>query len=186
MFMDEDELDSYDTSWEDEDISWEDIFADDSGWEDEWDYEDETDSGSILGSILGEIIDAALSEDYESDYGPIGTSGDPDETWNIYWYLCGSDLESEYGAASDDLMEMMAVDLPKNVNVIIQTGGAEEWENGRVKDDRIQRYVYSSKGMKLIDERRNASMGDPDTLEDFIEFCQENFPADKKIGRAHV
>ena len=180
MFMDEDELDSYDTSWEDEDISWEDIFADDSGWEDEWDYEDETDSGSILGSILGEIIDAALSEDYESDYGPIGTSGDPDETWNIYWYLCGSDLESEYGAASDDLMEMMAVDLPKNVNVIIQTGGAEEWENGRVKDDRIQRYVYSSKGMKLIDERRNASMGDPDTLEDFIEFCQENFPADKK------
>ncbi|MBQ2739375.1 MAG: hypothetical protein IJF36_04000, partial [Oscillibacter sp.] len=52
----------------------------------------------------------------------INTTGD--QTWAIYWYLCGSDLESWYGCANADLEEMMAVTLPENVQVIIQTGGA--------------------------------------------------------------
>ena len=33
-------------------------------------------------------------------------------TWAIYWYLCGSDLESNGGFATSDLMEMMEVALP--------------------------------------------------------------------------
>ena len=49
-----------------------------------------------------------------------------DQAWAIYWYLCGSDLESWYGCATEDLEEMLAVDLPENVQVIIQTGGALE------------------------------------------------------------
>ena len=50
-------------------------------------------------------------------------SYDPDDTWAVYWYLCGSDLESEDGAATADLEEMLSVDLPKNVKVVIQSGG---------------------------------------------------------------
>lgn len=46
-------------------------------------------------------------------------------TWAIYWYLCGSDLESNGGFATSDLMEMMEVALPENVRVVIQTGGAK-------------------------------------------------------------
>ena len=29
------------------------------------------------------------------------------DTWLIYWYVCGSNLESEYGSASSDIQEMM-------------------------------------------------------------------------------
>ena len=29
------------------------------------------------------------------------------ETWAVYWYLCGSNLESEDGAASADLAELL-------------------------------------------------------------------------------
>ena len=47
-----------------------------------------------------------------------------EESWAIYWYLCGSDLESDYGAATADLMELLEVDLPENVTVVIETGGA--------------------------------------------------------------
>ena len=32
--------------------------------------------------------------------------------WGIYIYMCGSDLESENGAASADLIEMMEASLP--------------------------------------------------------------------------
>ena len=37
-----------------------------------------------------------------------------DETWAIYWYLCGSDLESEGGFATGDLSELLEVELPED------------------------------------------------------------------------
>ena len=75
-----------------------------------------------------------------------------DETWAVYWYVCGSDLESEHGAATDDLAEMMEVTLPDHVKVIIQTGGASEWQNNTMDASKIQRWLYDSEGMYLIDE----------------------------------
>ena len=50
-------------------------------------------------------------------------------SWAIYWYLCGSDLESGGGFASADLAEMMEVSLPENVKVVVQTGGSSQWQN---------------------------------------------------------
>ena len=47
----------------------------------------------------------------------LGQAKDKEETWAIYWYLCGSDLESQNGAASADLEEMLDADLPENVKV---------------------------------------------------------------------
>lgn len=34
--------------------------------------------------------------------------------WAVYWYLCGSDLESNFAAATNDLAEMIDVKLPEN------------------------------------------------------------------------
>ena len=41
------------------------------------------------------------------------------DTWLIYWYICGTDLESKYGAASSDLAELTQVKLPPNVKILI-------------------------------------------------------------------
>lgn len=100
-------------------------------------------------------------------------------TWAIYWYLCGSDLESNGGFATSDLMEMMEVALPENVRVIIQTGGAKTWQNNVVDADILQRYVYDSEGLTLVDELPPASMGDAATLTDFLRYCKQNYPAEK-------
>ena len=51
-----------------------------------------------------------------------------DTEWAVYWYLCGSDLESNYGSATNDLAELMEVKLPESVKVVIQTGGASVWQ----------------------------------------------------------
>lgn len=48
------------------------------------------------------------------------------DTWLFYWYLVGSNLESEGGAASADLQELLNAKLSKDVKVYIQTGGAKE------------------------------------------------------------
>ena len=100
-------------------------------------------------------------------------------TWSIYWYLCGSDLESNGGFATSDLMEMMEVALPENVRVVIQTGGAKTWQNNVVDADILQRYVYDSEGLTLVDELPPASMGDAATLTDFLRYCKQNYPAEK-------
>lgn len=100
-------------------------------------------------------------------------------TWAIYWYLCGSDLESNGGFATSDLMEMMEVALPENVRVVIQTGGAKTWQNDVVDADILQRYVYDSEGLTLVDELPPASMGDAATLTDFLRYCKQNYPAEK-------
>jgi hypothetical protein len=101
-------------------------------------------------------------------------------SWAIYWYLCGSDLESEFGCASYDLEEMLEVDLPDNVNVIIQTGGSNAW-HGIFDASVRQLYRYSSDGLQLLGDLPKANMGARSTLEDFLTFCNANYPADHRM-----
>jgi len=102
-----------------------------------------------------------------------------DGSWAVYWYLCGSDLETNGGFATIDLTEMMEVQLPENVNVVIQTGGAAVWQNDLMDPAKIQRWLYNSEGLQLVDEQETTNMGDAQTLYDFLYFANENFPADK-------
>ncbi|WP_432409396.1 hypothetical protein [Wukongibacter sp. M2B1] len=44
------------------------------------------------------VKDIEGNTDYEESYSK-------DDTWAIYWYLCGSDLESNGGVATIDLHE---------------------------------------------------------------------------------
>lgn len=43
---------------------------------------------------------------------PLDAPGAADDSWAVYWYLCGSDLESEGGFATSDLSELMEMELP--------------------------------------------------------------------------
>lgn len=100
-------------------------------------------------------------------------------SWSVYWYLCGSDLESGGGFASIDLSEMLEVALPENVNVVIETGGSAVWQNDFVDASKLQRWVYNSEGLMLVDEQPSANMGDAQTLADFLSFAKTNYPAEK-------
>ena len=102
-----------------------------------------------------------------------------DESWAVYWYLCGSDLETNHGFATTDLSEMMEVDLPENVTVVIQTGGSEIWQNDLMDPGKLQRWVRSGDDLLLVDELESASMGEAQTLYEFLDFANTNYPADK-------
>ena len=110
---------------------------------------------------------------------PSGSSNAEKGTWAIYWYLCGSDLETNGGFASTDLAEMMEVELPEGVNVVIQTGGSAQWQNDLMDAEKLQRWVYNSEGLTLVDEQPSASMGKAQTLADFLAFANQNYPAEK-------
>ncbi|MEG1017503.1 MAG: clostripain-related cysteine peptidase, partial [Oscillospiraceae bacterium] len=61
--------------------------------------------------------------------------------------------------------------------IVIQTGGAQTWQNDIISADKLQRYVYDENGLSLVDEQPSASMGAQETLEGFLSFAKENYPA---------
>jgi len=114
------------------------------------------------------------------DQRETGVYDGPPGTWAIYWYLCGTDLESRGGLATTDLEEMLKVSLPDNVTVVIQTGGTRTWKNRIFSSDSIGRYTYTGSDLRLVETQPLASMGHPDTFADFLEFCNVNYPAEKQ------
>ena len=90
------------------------------------------------------------------------------DSWTLFVYMCGSDLESGGGAATNDIKEMLAANPSSSVNIIIQTGGACEWQEFGISNDSIERYRVDKDSLELIEKLPNASMADSKTLADFI------------------
>lgn len=127
------------------------------------------------GEPKGEVqTKAAKNASFEDTYKT-------EDTWAIYWYLCGTDLETGGGAASADIQELLEVQLPANVKVVIQTGGANQWQNNVVSSSAVERFVYSMNGLERVATLQDADMGNVNTLADFIRFGKENYDADHKI-----
>ena len=104
----------------------------------------------------------------------------PDYT--VLVYMVGSDLESDGYAATTDLREMLEVDLPPSVNVIVQTGGAvAQPDEYRFADFTIvQRWhIDGYDETILMSELGPKNMGVPSTLSDFLIWGTQEFPAKK-------
>ena len=110
-----------------------------------------------------------------SDRMPMGEDG----TWTIFVYLCGSDLESRSGMATDDLIEMCDAADDDRVRFVVQTGGAKYWCNWTVSEEKTQRWVVEGDDISLVYEGSQAGMGRAATLTDFLTWGVENYPAEK-------
>lgn len=107
-------------------------------------------------------------------------------SWTIAIYMCGSDLEGEYGFASWDLEEISCVELPENAKVVIQTGGSSHWDGvpdaGIVpSSNALQRWEYSGSSFSLLDTLPQGNMSDRTTLESFLSFIKSDYPADHNM-----
>lgn len=139
----------------------------------------------LLMAIFAMILLLAGCLDDEDDEGAkaplFANAYRAEDTWLVYWYLCGTDLESEMGAASADLKELQQVDLPANVKVLIQTGGTETWHNNTVDEGVIGRYLYDKDGLHELEKAADADMGNKDTLAAFLRYGRDNFTADHRV-----
>ena len=110
---------------------------------------------------------------------PLGGGKD---TVTIMVYMCGTDLESKYGMGTSDLAEMTKAQISDKVNLIVETGGCKKWKNNIVSSSVNEIYKIETGGLqRLVSDAGNAAMTDPDNLTAFIDFCQENYPADRNI-----
>ena len=106
--------------------------------------------------------------------------GNGKDTVTIMVYMCGADLESQSGIASSDLKEMASASISDKINVIVYTGGAKKWKTSFISNKTNQIYQLKSGGLKtLVDNAGTGAMTKPETLASFIQYCKQNFPADR-------
>lgn len=99
-------------------------------------------------------------------------------TWTVMVYMCGGREESKSGVYSERLQDMMKVEYPENVNVVVQTGGSTKWNIKGIYSDYLQRFEVSNGKMYLADQAMTANMGSYKTLESFIKWGTSKYKAD--------
>lgn len=94
-------------------------------------------------------------------------------------YMCGSNLESEYGSATMDLNEMFRAKAGNEaVSVLVMVGGTNGWQMGY---DPEETSVLELAGGRPTPVRTwpKRDMGDYATLTDFLRFGREQYPAEQ-------
>lgn len=109
------------------------------------------------------------------------TAQEAKDDWTVLVYLCGTDLETENGYASYNLLEMMEAEASDRVNIVVQTGGTEKWELDEIDPSKLQRFEIAGGEMALVDEQPLANMGDPETLANFVSWGAATYPAEKTM-----
>ena len=96
-------------------------------------------------------------------------------------YMCGADLESENQLATGDIQEILKVSgQPDDVNIVIETGGAKSWASTYgISSTYLERYHVENKSLVRDAQLTYASMGLSSTLQSFIEYGLNNYPAER-------
>ena len=132
--------------------------------------EDNSLKGTVISQENGQMQISRRSRDEEIPMG--------DGDWTIFVYLCGSDLESDGGAASSDIEEAFAARGSGQVKVVYQTGGSYFWYQN-INENRVQRYLLEDGDLTLVDEKPEANMGAASTLADFLSWGVANYPSER-------
>lgn len=105
----------------------------------------------------------------------------------IMIYIVGSDLESGSsnplgggGAATADIEEMLDAkfDTEKN-HVLVYTGGAKKWKLDEVDADENSILLIEEDEISVVKTYDSKNMGKSKTLTEFLNFAEENYPADQ-------
>lgn len=101
----------------------------------------------------------------------------PERTLTLMIYMCGSNLESQYGSASSDIQEILDAGYDASqVTVLIMAGGSESWHLG-INPDEISILEIGKRGMRTVWKEKASSMGSSETLTRLLQFGTENYPA---------
>ena len=100
-------------------------------------------------------------------------------TLTLMVYLCGSNLETEAGAASADLAEMMAhYPADGSLRVIVMPSGSRTWQSA-VSAEETAIYELTGSGLSKLCTLPLQSMGDPASLTALLDYGYSHAPAGK-------
>ena len=102
-----------------------------------------------------------------------------EKDFTVMVYIVGSNLESRYGAATNDMKEMIGsnLDFSRN-NLLVYTGGSKRWTSAI--SNTCNSVINMENGEQLevtAQTSETADMGAAGTLAEFINYCTTNYPA---------
>lgn len=114
--------------------------------------------------------------------------------YTLMFYMCASTLEHDgtktyaYPALfSEDIKEILSVDLPSSVKVIIETGGTKKWDLGKtyldgasaISADYLQRWEVANHKLKLVETLTTNYMAKQESYEEFLEWGLSDYSAEQ-------
>ena len=100
------------------------------------------------------------------------------DTWTVFVYICGSNLESQNAAATKDINEMLSAGGSGNVRFVVETGGAKSWRNNTMNARQLGRYLIQNGSIKDVGSVPTSNMGLEATLADFLTWGVKNYPSE--------
>lgn len=117
-----------------------------------------------------------------------------DYDYTFMFYMCASTLEydssyrpSNIGLFSEDIIELLSVDYPDNVKVIIETGGTKKWSLSStyisgasyISSNYLQRWEVVDHKIKLVDTLSTNYMAKEDSFQSFLEWGLKDYSAEQ-------
>lgn len=143
------------------------VLTDNSGDKDRTDFSVQNSENQDINIVSKEIMDSAADNEAEA------------ENFTLMVYICGSDLESKRAYATNSINQILEANTGKNLQIIVETGGAKRWKNDTVKSDALYRYEVRSNKLQLLGDAGNNPITDASCLSDFIKFAAKEKPADR-------
>ncbi len=134
---------------------------------------------AVLALLLCIPVLAACGKEKPSDEGAPGKGDETAFDATLMVYVVGSDLESNSGSASADILEMLnsGCDFTRK-NILVMTGGAKAWNRSTgISASQPEIYQLGRRGLSRVSSFPAASMGAAETLAGFLTFCYANYPA---------
>ena len=134
---------------------------------------------------IPDIVMEESNEVIETNLAPLEK-----KAWTLCIYLCGTNLESEWGAGTTNLTRLLDAKIPDNVTVLAMTGGTLGWDPYNDAENYAgaymvpdancsQIYQITDEAMKLVySYPTNLNMGDSVSLCELLAFANTYAPSD--------
>lgn len=100
------------------------------------------------------------------------------DTKTIMIYMVGSDLESENAIATTELLELERVKVDfEAVDILVYMGGSNNYYNDYVDVGENVILEYNENGIDIVENIPAKNMGNPNTLEYFLDYTTTNYPS---------
>ena len=150
-------------------------------------------SGKVTANKAGTATITATAKDGSGKSGTcyVTVTEQQMDKWTIMIYMCGSNLESGgSGQASGDIREILATaNQPDDVNIIIETGGSNDWslsgsyigdsDINSISGSNISRWHVKNHVIYSDNISNNANMGLSSTYRSFLDWGLSYYPAQK-------
>lgn len=101
-------------------------------------------------------------------------------TTTVMIYMCGSNLESQYGLATRDIYEMISSGYaPRQTNVVLMTGGASQWMSSSLSAEGSGIYQLRGSSFLPVWEGDMVNMGQSETLSFFLDTVHAKFQTER-------